>query len=92
MGYSSEWGKNAASGGPFPDGPKGNTRRPQNYTGEYVTDIQYRGDGKQAVDPAPQQGFRKELPNPTVGREVVADFESDDSTPTTQREISKAHR
>jgi len=51
------------------------------WTGEYVTPIRYRGDGQQAVDPAPMQGFRKELP--TVGREVVADFEPSDDTPTT---------
>ena len=53
----------------------GNSPRPQNYTGEYVTDIQYKGDGKQAVDPAPSQGFRKELPPIRESGEVVADYE-----------------
>jgi len=92
MGYSSQWGENAESGGPFPDGPKGNTKRPQNYIGEYVTEIRYKGDGQQAVDPAPQQGFRKELPAPSKPGYVDAAYESSDATPTTQAEIYKAHR
>jgi len=73
MGYKTEF--DTKSGGTWPTMPKGNTPRPQNYTGKYVSEIEYRGDGKQAVDPAPSQGFRKELPPIRTGSEVVADFE-----------------
>jgi len=93
MGYSSEFGKNAKSGGPFDVAmKKGNSPRPQNYVGPYVADIQYRGDGQQAVDPAPQQAFRKELPKPSKPDYATSEYESSDDTPTTQREIYKTHR
>jgi len=75
MGY--KWTPDFEVKKPRPGGATtgGNSPRPQSYIGEYVTPIVYKGDGKQAVDPAPQQGFRKELPPIRTGSEVVEDFE-----------------
>jgi len=48
------------------------------WIGEYVTEIRYRGDGQQAVDPAPQQGFRKELPNPSKPNYATSEYDPAD--------------
>src|SRR5262249_43903428 len=71
MSYNSKtWAKNSDCGGPYPDAPKGNTARPQNFTGEYISDVKWRGgnlpSGKENPQIAPgPQGFRPELPKPS---------------------------
>jgi hypothetical protein len=87
MAYNPKDFKNASSGGPWTDRStrRGNDSRPQNYTGFYVTDIKYKGDGKQASDPAPQQGFRKDLPRPEVsGRLLDGQYAADGVEPDWQ--------
>jgi hypothetical protein len=51
MGYSSEWGKNADQGGPFPAVKK--NPRPQSFVGKYTAD---------GLPEMGQQKFRPELP------------------------------
>lgn len=62
MGYSSEWGKNAAQGGPFLVGKK--NPRPQSYTGKYTS------DGKAYLG---SQAPRAELPPAKKSGDAVTD-------------------
>jgi|SRR5262249_20141714 len=97
MAYDSKtWAKNSDCGGPYPDKAtrKGNSARPHDYHGKYSATIPGRlwENGKEHANIAPQQGFRKELPNPSKPNYATIEYEPSDDTPTTQREIYKAHQ
>jgi len=62
MGYKTEF--DTQSGGTFPGAATKKSNSPGPKFGKYSSEIQYRGDGQQANNPAPQQGFRKDLPAP----------------------------
>jgi hypothetical protein len=92
MAYTKDFGKNAASGGPFPDKVtrKGNGSRPQSYIGNYTFDVPgklSRGadDAKEHPGLAPQQGFRRDLPRAEVsGRLLDGQYSPDGVEPDWQ--------
>jgi len=62
--YPTEFETQVGDNGTWPGAAtkKGNSLGPK--FGNYSSEIQYKGDGRQATDPGPQQNFRKELPAP----------------------------
>jgi hypothetical protein len=66
MAYDSKsWGRNSDSGGPYPDAPKGNTKWPQGYTGNYSQ--------PRATGPIVGQSFRRDLPAKKSGDDAMTD-------------------
>jgi hypothetical protein len=102
MAYDAKkFGKNAVAGGPYEDSGavvrKGNSPRPQSYTGRYTFDIagnlsRPSDDGAEHPGIAPKQGFRKELPPAAKSGDSLLDGACDGGGAPDTDAIFRKHR